>query len=214
MLLIAIRRWFVTVPMLALVGFAVASIPANVTSAYPATMELLLQGPQYVHGPSSAGAANPGLVPTNPAEFAPNRTLSSAAHDIVTIETSESVRQEVARAGLGRDYALSVDPNRATVFDLSVETTSKKKSIDTLNFVAQHVAKEVAGLSTVAGTDPTKQVTVQTLVSPTLTFVKRSTPLRKDLTLGILGFVLTCVAAVVFDNIARRLRFRATARAA
>lgn len=207
---IAIRRWFITVPVLGFAALAIAVVPTNPISSYPATAELLLQGPTHVDQAVFAGNRPIGtqVVAVNPLGHNYDGRLQQLATDLVTVETSDSARLAVEAAGLDKSYEISLDPSRLTVMYLSVETTNPSTSVRTLQFVTQQISNMLAARSQPGGSLPTQHLSVEVLDAPRTYGLDRSTPMRKDATLGLLGLAAALTAAVVFDRTVLRLRSR------
>ena len=207
---IAVRRWFVALPMLALTALAIMRVPADVAAAYPATESLVLQGPLHVNVPKYSGTRVVGetSAPVNPALRAADHRLAPSAADLVVVETSPAARQAVARAGLEPSYSVTLGGGSYSVFVLTVETMSREKSLRTLDFVTQRIRDEVSAAGATTRDELSQRVSVNVLEAPAIVPLERSTPYRKDATLAFLGFILACSAAVVFDNLVRRYRRR------
>ena len=213
-LLIALRRWYIALPVLVLAAVAVVRVPADVAASHPATESLVLQGPLHVNTPTYSGTRVVGeaAVPVNPVTRASDSRLTSSAAAIVSVETSPAARQAAARAGLEPSYNVTLDSTRYSMLILTVETTSREKSLRTLDFVTQRIRDKVSAADASTSGDLTQRVSVDVIEAPTLVPLERSTPMRKDATLALIGFVVACSAAVVFDNLMRRSRRLSGAR--
>jgi uncharacterized protein involved in exopolysaccharide biosynthesis len=207
---IAIRRWFVTLPVIVIGGLIAAVTPANAAASYPAEAQVIIQGPVFANVRASATTKGTGstVTPESPLIHNFDSTLALTAADLALFETSTVSRTAVREAKLEPTYTISQDPTRRSVLVIDVETASPTKSLRTLQYVAERIQSDIAKRSQNVAHSPTQQVTMETVVSPELLNLKRSSVVRKNVTIALLALATALTLATFTDGAIRRARIR------
>ncbi|MGI9603339.1 MAG: hypothetical protein ACR2QE_15745 [Acidimicrobiales bacterium] len=121
---VLIKRWYITLPLLGLVGFAAVQIGNGIDPTYSATAT------GQVYCPDRALDPNTGLeVPANP--FCGDRTTADLAVAARVKLESSLTRRDIREQGLAGDYV--VDDTSAPLLDVYVEHGDPDVVIETLN---------------------------------------------------------------------------------
>lgn len=194
------RRWYVTVPLLALTAVAVFYSGQRVDPTYTA----------------SAGGVFLAPVATTPVEErTPNPWLqagiSTTAAAVQGSVVNPTAKQTFAAAGLSTDFSVQMD-SRSVLFSVFASAPTADDAKATLNQVVEAMRNDLRGKQQQYGVPDSEQIAIQMFTDTSIVSTRDGLS-RVLLVVGGVGVVLTVAVAVAVDVVLARRRARRDARA-
>ncbi|MBX7268891.1 hypothetical protein KIF24_24585 [Micromonospora sp. Llam7] len=200
-LLVAVRRWYVSVPgLLATIG-AVALTGAMMQPEYKMSATVLLVPPTAkIPKPVAGRPPEPGN---------PWLTVGEAgmARAVAVAVSAAQVRERVRLAGGDPDYEIS-QVDRGAILTVDVAARSSDEAIRTAAAVIGLIDEEVAGRQRPHQPGPGEAIGVEVLDEGGVD-ASRMSILRTQLIVAGTGLAVSMIAAAAYGTIARRARARA-----
>ncbi len=196
---VALRRWYVLLPLLALTAVLVMVSGRGVKEEVDVSgATMLVPGRVYSEDPNPYGGP------------------SDANNAVAIVLNSPEVRSQIAEKGLIPSYEVSPQ-TRSTVMNFQVRGDSAETAVETGIAVFQQAAIELRDRQTAAGVPAESQYTIDVLQTPSVSAVVTDGKVRNMAVVGVLGAALSLVITVFFDDVVgllRRRRRRRTSDAA
>lgn len=206
-----VRRWYVTLPALALVIVAAAVVIGSAEPEYSAERSVVLLRTGVLPPEAAADAADDAVgsdvpVPQNPyTEF--NASVAVAAEVMQEVAVSGEVRRTVSQEGLSNDYTVAVDEN-APILVIESVAESPDAAIASADRVAQIVDEDLERRQARFGVPDDSRIVTEDVVVP-----DRATRLDSDrnralIGVAVLGVVFIVLVALLAEYVARAIHRR------
>lgn len=194
-----LRRWYVFLPLLAVVALAAVRVGDGVAPAYESRATAILV---------------PGTVPSEIEN--PYGSMDQTSVVLGILLDDAPMREEFAAQGLDSDY--EVRPRtRSRIVDVIVLNEDSDVSVATAQAVLDRLSSELSQRQADVGIEGAAQIGLQVLNAPSITDVVTEGKLRNMAVVGVVGAALALLVSVLFDDlvglIARWRRRRAERKA-
>lgn len=199
-----VRRWWVTVPLIAVTLGFVLVVGGRVSQSYSASGTLLVQGPskQTVDLPDGVQQE----VPVNPLDQFDGR-MSGVTTSLAFSATSPNMRRQIAEDGLLPGYTV-VQQTRTALLTISVEASRRQLALDTIDGVVKRMREYLNEVQGSFAKDPTTRATYVVVAPPTIDASTTKSQLRSQAAILFVGGLVTMAAAIGVDVLLGRQRDR------
>jgi hypothetical protein len=196
---VLLKRWYLTIPMLALSAILVVAVVGTKPADYKANASLLLLAP-------SGGGNNPY------AQF--GGSLSAAAEVLATSMNSSASRQDLQREGVTADWNLALEGGDAPL--LKVETTAPTSEAATRSatIILDTAKKRLATLQSDAGSPTSQLISLSIVDAPDGADAEYGATVKSGAALFLVLFVVSCSTVFAVEALSRRRASRKQAIAA
>jgi capsular polysaccharide biosynthesis protein len=184
------RRWYVTVPILALTAVLAVTMPARVEPTYQASGTVVLVEP--------AGNA----ADLNPIASA---GLDANANALATIATLPDAQADVGAAGLSTQYSVESD---GSVVVIEASGATPEEAAETVQFVEQLLTERLDRQQENVGAPVDSYLTVVPLIADPVAVPVYDDQRRVRILVVVAGVLLAALAAVAVEGLAVRRRTR------
>jgi capsular polysaccharide biosynthesis protein len=199
-----LRRWYVALPILLATLFLAVITSGTVNRTYSASTSMIMLGPSKDTFTDDKGVQR--TVAVNPYFSLPG-SATTIATTLAIRNSSNSVRQKVAEAGLSPGYDISV--GKTPLVDITVETTSPEKALKTVEYLASLLKADLQSQQDDFGVDKITRLNFQTVVPPdSLPVATSSTVTRVRMTIVGFGTVLAIALSLAVEGLVEVLRVR------
>jgi hypothetical protein len=190
LLAVMVRRWYVTLPILALTAVLAVTMPARVDPTYRASGTVVLVEP--------AGNA----ADLNPVASA---GLNANANALATIATLPDAQSDVAEAGLSTQYTVESD---GSVLVIEAGGATPNEAAETVQFVEQLLTERLNQQQENVGAPVESYLTVVPLIAEPVAVPVYDDQRRVRILVVVAGVLLAAMAAVGVEGLAVRRRTR------
>lgn len=195
---VMLRRWYVVVPVAALMLSLTAAAYSRLEPSYQAGGSLILHGPPITVD-EKTGESNPY------ASAASVGLLSRVASDVLS---QKITRVAFRDRGFSPDYAIAVDPYTPAVVTITAIGDTPAAAKNTAGAVMKEFIKETQERQVRQGAPRTTLVTVETITQPVTVTVLNGSRLQAAAALLAVGAVTTVAAGFAAESLAAWRRRR------
>ncbi len=186
----AIRRWYVLLPLVALTVLLAWGVGQGVEEEFDVTGVTML-----VPGRTISEIANPYGGPAD------------ANIAVAVVLNSPETRRQIDEQGLISLYEVTPQPN-SSVMNFEVRGESSEVAVQTGTAVFEMAATELLERQTAAKIPSRSRYSIDVLQTPSVSDAVTDGKLRNMAVVGVLGFALSLVVTVLFDDIVGLVRRR------
>jgi hypothetical protein len=195
---IAVRRWIVTVPLLALTAVVGMALVSRVDPVYKAEGSSLLLPPVVQVGdPNSTATGNP-YVDSNPG-------LVVTASALMQSASQPDTRGQQAAAGHSPTYRIDLD-EKAPILTITDTAPTPEQAVDSVMGVQDLLQRQLVAREDAAAVPPQFRITIDNLVVPEGASEETGSKLRLAAAVGILGIAAVVAGALVSESWSARRR--------
>jgi hypothetical protein len=208
---IAVRRWYVTLPILLICGGATASLVASMPVTYrtSASIVVLASSSALTQQPSG----NPTLVNVNPYTIL-GGSQNIAAAILQTKMESDEVRRRLQSQGVRSDWSLVVRAGVGPVLDLTISHAESAAALRDAETILQDLEVTFAKLQTDAGSPDSQRIQISSISAPQTPRPQYGSKVRLGMALAVVGLGLAVGCAFSVEGISRGRKRRHAARVA
>jgi len=193
-----LRRWYLTLPLLALAAYSSLTIPPDLPVEYETTAAVVLVGPEITEvRPTAAPGARNRLLHLGD-------SLESVGEIVTLTLDADSARQRFARDGLIDDYRVSIEDD-SPIIELTVAGEEPELVDSTVVALITTVESEIDDMQTELAVPTEEQLIVRRISSDNVPRPGLQSDKRSQVLLLAAGAILTIGVVVAADAALERI---------